>query len=123
MIPWPIALLSLSYVFIAAMAAKRAWLITTGLAGGSLLIQAVWLGLAGGAAIGLALLRPWGRRLAIWTSLSLMALFAGLATLAVAAREPAIGLATACLAGLQMVPIRYLRRLPATAWWSQGAES
>lgn len=118
MIPWPIALLSLFYAAIATLAGATVYRILTGAAERQLLWQALWLVSAGGAALGLALLKPWGRKLAMWTSLALMAVllaFAGL--LAVPAQEPGWGLLVACVAGMQYLAVRYLRRPMVKAWF------
>jgi hypothetical protein len=118
MIPWPIALLSLFYAAIATLAGATTYQILTGAAQRQLLWQVLWLICAAGAALGLALLKPWGRTLAIWTSLALMAVLLAVAgLLAAPAQEPGLGLVVACTAGLQYLAVRYLRRPSVKAWF------
>lgn len=110
MIPWPIAILALLYGVVASCAALTSWKIAMGLLSRPLLIQLAWLALSTGATIGLLFLKPWGRLLALGTSLLLMvALFAVSSMLVFAARERGWGMLVALIAALQLLPIRYLR--------------
>ena len=110
MVPWPIALLTLFYGAIAALSAATVWHIMIGVATRSLAAHVGWLILSAGAMCGLPLLKPWGRSLAMATSLLLMGVLLAMAALVVGANRPWLGLATAMVAAMQMVPIRYLQR-------------
>ncbi len=110
MIPWPIALLALFYGVNATVSAATAWKIVFGAVDRPLLWPLAWLAVSAGAMFGLALLRPWGRVLAI-TGLVLIAVVAlTYAGLFVMAGRPLAGLAATGLAGVQVVVIRYVRR-------------
>ena len=123
MIPWPIALLSLFYAAVATLAGATIYQILIGEAQRQLFWQALWLASAAGAALGLALLKPWGRQLAIWTSLALMAAFLAIAgMLVVPAQHPGLGLIVACVAGVQYLAVRYLRRPDVKAWFTVKAQ-
>lgn len=118
MIPWPVALLTLFYGIIATSSASTLWKILTGVTEQSLAWQMLWLGLSGGAMCGLALMKSWGRALAIWTSTLLMVAMLALAgLLALNAHQPLAGLVVACGAALHMVVIRYLGRPSVRAWF------
>ena len=118
MVPWPIALLTLFYGMVAACSAAAAWQIVTGAAHRLLLPQLVWLAFSAGAMGGLPLLKPWGRRLAIWTSTLLMiTMLAAAALLAVVGHRPLFGLLMACGAGLHVLAIRYLQRPLVKSWF------
>ena len=104
-------MLALYYGAIAAFSAAKLWRILTGTASGSLAWQMLWLALSGGATYGLAFLKPWGRRMAIWTaSLLMVVLLALSALLVLMANRPSTGFFIACGAALQMLAIRYLSR-------------
>ena len=69
--------------------------------------------------IGLAWLKPWARRLAIWTSVLMMLGAMGVAgiALAKASPQPMRSLMATGLAGVQLVVIRYLTRPHVKAWF------
>lgn len=111
MVPWPIGLLALFYGVIATSAAATAWRIMQGVTHQVLAVQAAWFGVSAGAMIGLALLKSWGRTLAVWTSVLLMVTMLAIAgLLALAAGQALGGLLVAAGAGLHMLAIRYLQR-------------
>ena len=85
MVPLPIGLLALFYAGIVAAASASLWDHLVGRSGASLAWSAGWLAVSLGAVCGLALLRPWGRRLAMWGFAGLMA-----TTLAMAAQQVAV---------------------------------
>ena len=64
-----------------------------------------WLMLSGGAMCGLALLHPWGRRLAIGTSVCLLVVTLALAGLFVRAGQPLVGLLIAFMASVHVLII------------------
>ena len=124
MIPWPIAVLTMFYGVLAALSASSTWSIVTGASQRPLLVHLGWLALSGAATLGLPLLRPWGRQLAVWTSAALMAVLLVLSGLLVLeAREPLLGLATAVAAAFQMIPIRYLQRPMVKAWFQARCQT
>ena len=123
MIPWPVALLTLFYGIIATSSASTLWKILTEVTQQSLAWQVLWPGLSGGAMCGLALMKSWGRALAIWTSTLLMVAMLVLAgLLAINAHQPLMGLIVACGAALHMVVIRYLGRPSVRSWFEAGTQ-
>ena len=110
MVPWPIALLSLFYGVIATLSASSVWRILMGVSDRWLGWSLAWLMLSGGAMCGLALLHPWGRRLAIGTSVCLLVVTLALAGLFVRAGQPLVGLLIAFMASVHVLIIRYLQR-------------
>ena len=110
MVPWPIALLSLFYGVIATIAAASVWKVAVGMSHQHMLWPLTWLTLSAGAMCGLALLKPWGRTLAIWTSVLLLTVTLAIAGLFVRAGHPLVGLLAAFIAGTHALAIRYLQR-------------
>lgn len=109
MVPWPIAVLTLFYGVIAAASASMSWQVIIGVAQRPLAPQLLWLLVSSGAMLGLPLLRSWGRRLAIWTSVGLMVVMLSVAgILVLAAHKVGLGLLMAAGSGLHMLAIRYL---------------
>ena len=117
MIPLPVALLALLFTALATVSAARLYQALTGASQQSMLWAIGWLVVCGGAAMGLALLRSWGHRLAVlglWAcalaTLSIAGLLAG-------ARHPAEAMMTAIGAGLPVVGVQYLKRPAVRAWF------
>lgn len=119
MVPWPIAILSLFYAAVATCSGVAVWRAATGASTQALLWPAVWLAISGGITVGLPLLKPWARPLAVVGSVLLMVTTLAIATLLVRAGRPVGGLATALSAGVHMVAIRYLQRPSVTAYFNQ----
>ncbi len=117
MIPWPIALLTLFYGVIGTASLAMLW--RGGLAEPKLW-SLVWVVFSGGAMLGLPLQRPWGRALAVCTSLLLLAVTLAIAGLLVASGRPVPALTAACLAGAHVAVIRYLQRPAVKSYFSQG---
>ena len=121
MVPWPIALLAMLYAVIATASAAGLWKIATGASHQSLVWPLGWLTLSVAAMVGLALLKPWGRRLAVvGLALITMSMLA-LAALLIMARRPLGGLLATAAASVHVVMIRYLHR-PATKAYFGNAE-
>ena len=110
MVPWPIALLTLFYGVIATLSAATLWQIATGVITRPILWPALWLALSAGVMLGLPLLKPWGRGLAIAASvlmtLTTLAIAAGL----ISTGHPVASLAATVSAGAHVLAIRYLTR-------------
>ena len=117
MIPWPIALLALFYGVVATSAAATACKIVFGLLEQSLLWAVVWFGFSAGAVLGLVFLKPWGRKLAIWTSLLLIVTTLAVAALLIAAKQPGWGLVVTLSTACHYLMIRYLQRPRVKAWF------
>jgi len=122
MIPWPIALVVLLYGLIAASSAARMW---QGIASRSVSSSAwslAWCLMAGAVVVGLAWLRPWARRLAVWSSLVMMlgALGAALFTILQPTPHPRHSLVATGMASLYLVVSRYLSRPRVKAWFGVG---
>ena len=120
MVPLPIGLLTLMYAGIVAAASASIWGRLIGRGEASLVWSAGWLAVSLGAVCGLALLRPWGRRLAMWGFAGLMATTLAMAAQQIAGGRPVAALATAITAGLQYLGIRYLRRPHVRAWFGHA---
>lgn len=120
MVPWPIALLSLFYGVIAAASAANAWKAVQGISRQPVLWPLLWLAVSAGAMCGLALLRPWGRVLAVagFTALCVVAL--AVAGVLVTSAHPLAAIAAAVAAGLHIMAIRYLQRATVKALFTSA---
>ena len=110
MIPWPIALLSLFYGTIATVSASAAWKVVSGMSDRPILWPLAWLALAFGTMCGLALLKPWGRGLAVVGSIVMALVTLALAGLFVMGGHPVAALLATLAASVHAVVIRYLNR-------------
>ena len=110
MIPWPVALLTLFYGFLAAISAAAVWKIAHGTLVRPIIWPAAWLALSAALVCGLPLLKPWARSLAIAGSWALALMTLAYAGLLAAAGRPGLALAGALLAGTHFIIIRYLQR-------------
>lgn len=110
MVPWPIALLSLFYGVVAAISASNVWKIVTGVSDHALLWPLLWMGLCGGAMVGLPLGKAWGRMLALaaawWLTISSVATAAWFVSL----KQPLLGLLMTLTSAIYVMVIRYLGR-------------
>ncbi len=118
MIPWPIALLSLFYGVLTAASAATVWKILTGALHQPLLWALAWLALSVGAMCGLALLKSWGRALAIFGSVLMAVLTLAVAGLCAINGHPFGGLLSTVGAGIHLIVIRYLRRPMVRAYFA-----
>ncbi len=122
MIPWTVALLALFYAAVTAASGANLWRALSGDSARSPLLAACWLGVSAAAMCGLVLLKPWGRRLAVWGFAALtMVTIAGAGVLAARGR-PGMALATTVGTGLYLVAIRYLQR-PGVKRLFQGTQA
>ena len=110
MVPWPIALLTLGYGVVAAVSSATVWKAVIGPHQPWPLWPSVWLAISAGAMIGLALLKPWGRMLAIVTSIALTLTTLAIAARCVSAGQPVAGLLAAFATSIHLLTIRYLQR-------------
>ena len=110
MIPWPIALLTLFYGAIATMSASAAWKVISGMSDRPILWPLAWLALAFSTMCGLALLKPWGRGLAVVGSVAMALVTLTLAGLLVAGGHPIGALLATLAASVHAIVIRYLNR-------------
>ena len=124
MVPWPIVLLCAAYTMLATSSAATVWRAFQQSGGGYDLHQSLWWPVFWGAlssmlVIGLAWLKPWARRLAVWTSVLMMLGAMGVAgiALAKASPQPMRSLMATGMAGVQLVAIRYLTRPHVKAWF------
>ena len=117
MVPWPIAILTLLYGVIATASAVSCWKTAVGLTHQAPVWPLAWLAVSTGATIGLPLLKPWGRGLAVCTSVLLLAVTLAIAGLLVAAGRPLAGLLATGLAGTHVLSIRYLQRSTVKAYF------
>ena len=119
MVPWPIALLSVFYGLIATVSAATAWKIAAGGLTRPVVWPMAWLALSASLMVGLPLLKPWARRLAIVGSALLALVMLSLAGLLVMAGRPLSALAAALGAGVHVVTIRYLQRPLVRLWFAK----
>ncbi len=120
MVPWPIALLALFYGAVAALSAATLWKITLGWVQQSAAWAVIWLACSGGAVVGLVWLRPWGRRLAIWTSWLLILSTVAVSGLLVAGKQPLAGLIVTFSTACHYLMIRYLKRPAVVRWFGEA---
>ena len=121
MVPWPLALLSLFYGVIAAASSAGLWRAVTGVSQQPVLWPVLWLSVSAGAMCGLALLKAWGRVLAIAGFIALCAVMLAMAGLLAAAGRPAGAVLSAALAGVHILAIRYLQREATKAYFNTTA--
>ena len=120
MIPWPIALLTLFYGVIATLSASAAWKVVSGMSERPMLWPLAWLALALSTACGLALLRPWGRRLAVAGSVIMALVTLALAGLLVMGGHPVAALLATVAASVHVIVIRYLGRPVVRGYFNRG---
>jgi hypothetical protein len=120
MVPWPIALLSLFYGVIAAASAATAWKAVQGLSRQPVIWPLLWCAVAAGAMCGLALLRPWGRTLAVVGFTALCVVTLAVAGVLVTSAHPLAAIAAAVVAGLHIMAIRYLQRAKVKALFTSA---
>lgn len=118
MIPWPIAFLTLFYGVVAALSAVIAWKILIGASHQPIIWSLGWLVLSAGAMGGLFLLKPWGRRLAIWTSALLMVVTLVVAGALVLSERAGAGLVITLSSVFHLLVIRYLQRPTVKAYFT-----
>ena len=124
MTPWPIALLAALYAVLATCSLAGVWrLLAEGQVGGELAWSLLWTVLSTASMLGLALMRPWGRRLTVWTSMLLMgsSLCAAWYAVTQPVPQPRWSFAATGLASLQFVVMRYLTRPKVKHWFSMAS--
>ena len=121
MIPVPIALLALFYAVIATMSGVSVWNVVTGTSRQPIVWPLAWLALSASAMYGLALLKSWGRPVAIIGFVALAVVTLSFAGLLVAGRHAGEALLTTFTAGLYVLAIRYLQRSSIKAYFLRGA--
>ena len=119
MIPWPIAVLALFYGAVAFYSAASLWKAVLGLSHQPVFWTVLWFGLSAAATLGLAWLKPWGRRFALGTSWLLIVSTLAVAALFIAARRPGIGLAVTFTTACHYLMIRYLKRPDVMIWFGE----
>ena len=123
MIPLPIALLALLYGVVAATSGAALWQVVIGRSAQSFVWPSLWLTLSSGAMCGLALLRSWGRRMAVWTSALLTATTLATAALFVSAGRPGLALVVTFSVICHVLAIRYLQRPIVRALFAANRDS
>jgi len=121
MVPWSIGAVAVFYGIVAACSAASAWNVITGASAQALVWPLLWVGVSGSAMLGLVLLKPWARTVAIWGFVGLIAMTVSFAGVLVAAGRPGLGLAMTLAAGVYVLAIRYLRRPIVKAWFAEAA--
>ena len=120
MVPWPIAFLSLFYAVVATLSASAAWKIVSGMSDRPMLWPLAWLALAFSTACGLALLKPWGRALAVVGSVVMALVTLALAGLLVMGGHPVAALLATLASSVYAVVIRYLGRPVVREYFHRG---
>ena len=120
MIPWPVALLSLFYALVATVSASAAWKVISGMSDRPILWPLAWFALAFSAMCGLALLRPWGRTLAVLGSVVMAMITLAFAGLLVMGGHPIGALLSTLAASVHAVVIRYLGRPVVRGYFNRG---
>lgn len=120
MVPWPIAILVVCYGVVAAASGATMWRALIGVEESRVLWLGICCGLSSALVVGLALLKPWARSLAIASSWILILVSLAVAGRYVLATRPGAALLTTCVAGLHMVVIRYLRRVTVKNYFNEA---
>lgn len=110
MVPWPIALLTLCYGALTAASAALVWKILSGSVAQPLPGALAWLVVCGAMMLGLPLLKPWARRLAILASAALLMLTLAVAGALVMSGRPGGAVLAALGSSVHVLVMRYLRR-------------
>ncbi len=110
MVPWPIALLTLYYGVVTAASAAMAWKAFVGISHQSMIWPVGWFALSAGAMCGLPLAKPWGRGLAIWTSVLLIVATLSFSGILILGGRPGAGLLVTLSTAGHFLAIRYLQR-------------
>lgn len=121
MIPWPIALIAAFYGVVFAWSSAALWRAGAAPASASIGWAGWWSAGSFVLMVGLVFLKPWARRLAVWSSGLLLLSSLGAALLAVAQPVPDArhSLLATGLAALQLVLIRYLTRPHVKRWFAK----
>ena len=123
MMPWPIAIFAALYAAVGTSAAAMLWNLASGRpAAGhpSAGWLAFWTALSAALVIGLMLMKPWARRLAVWSSVLMMGAALVGAWMAATQAQARAGLIATGVATMQLVAIRYLTRPRVKAWFAEG---
>ena len=125
MIPWPIALLCMLYVAIATSSSATLFQIISGGLAHSPMWPLVWWAVSAMLVVGLALMKPWARMLAVIASTVMTVGALGMAVIVVLPAQPhgAQSLLATLMAGGHLVIIRYLTRPHVRAWFEAGVPS
>ena len=123
MVPWSIALIALAYAAVASASAAALAKIAQGTGTQPAFWPALWLAVSLALLIGLAQMKPWARRLAVWSSVLIASGAAGIASASLArpVPEPGWALAATGVASLQLLIIRYLTRPRVKAWFGSSS--
>lgn len=118
MLPWPIALVATLFAIPmtwSAAALSHAWTSRTQ----PLLWPLVWGVMSASVVVGLSLMRPWARRLAIWASALWMVGALGSAWMAImqSPPQPRASLLATGVASVQVLIMRYLTRPHVRRWF------
>ncbi len=121
MVPWPVTIVIVAYAVLATVMGAELWRAASGGAA-HLLMPLIWCALCGTLVIGLSLMRPWARRLAVWVSWFLLLATLGSALVAVlhVPPQPRAAIWGTMLAALQALAIRYLTRPHVKHWFVQS---
>jgi hypothetical protein len=118
MIPWPIALIIVIHAVVGTVSLAG---LVQGMARPSpqLLVPALWLAVSCAAVLGLSGMRPWARRLAVWSSMvmMLMGLAAGLMAAILTPPSARHSLLGTGLASVHLFLVRYLTRPHVRRWF------
>ena len=120
MIPWPVALLCALFAVFASASAATMWQRASGQLHGSVVWSGVWCALSATLVVGLALLKPWARRLTIGASVLMMLCALGVAVTSVLQpkAEPVRSVLATAVASVQLLIIRYVTRPHVKAWFT-----
>ena len=121
MIPWPIAIVCGLYTAVATFAAAAAWKGLHAGAPAAVSLSAAWALASAAIVFGLASMKPWSRRLALWTSTALLvsALVTAVWAIFQPSPQPSRSLIATGMASAYLVVVRYLTRPCVRAWFSE----
>lgn len=121
MIPWPIALLCGFYTAVATFAAAAAWKGLHHDGPAAISLSAAWVAISAVVVFGLAYMKPWSRKLAVWvsTALLLSSLATAVWSIFQSPPQPSRSMIATGLASVYLVAIRYLTRPKVKVWFKE----
>lgn len=120
LVPRPVAFLVVFYGCVAAMSAATIWKILSGVVQRPLIWPVVWCAGSAAAVYGLALLRPWGRTLAMAGFAVMTIMTLTVAGLLAMNGHPWVALLATGGAAIYVIGIRYLSRPQVKTWFTKS---
>ena len=120
MVPWPVALLTLLFGVIATLSLATIIKILTGFVSRPLMWPMMWFAVSAGSMAGLPLLKPWGRRLAVWGLVAMTVVTLSIAGLLILQGRPLSALLATFGSAIYLIALRYLGRPQVKTWFAKS---